>query len=82
MKIFIHSKQLEKAFSNTGRRTELIRHGEDEATIYIETDTGLEIDRKIKRRKSRLFQIKTTRLKNKIDRKQLRKFIKGVFLDL
>jgi len=39
---------IEKGFSNKNRRTEIIKHGEKEATIFIETDTGLEIDRRIR----------------------------------
>lgn len=39
---------IQKGFTNKSERTEIIRHGEDEATIYIQTDTGLEIDRKIR----------------------------------
>ncbi len=39
---------LEKAFTNKNRRTEVIRHGADEATLYIQTDNGLEIERRIR----------------------------------
>jgi len=39
---------IQKGFTNKSERTEIIRHGEDEATIFIQTDTGLEIDRKIR----------------------------------
>ena len=39
---------IQKGFTNHSERTEIVRHGEDEATIFIQTDTGLEIDRKIR----------------------------------
>lgn len=39
---------IQKGFTNKSERTEVIRHGEEEATIFIQTDTGLEIDRKIR----------------------------------
>ena len=39
---------LEKAFTNRNNRTEVVRHGEDEATLYIETDSGMEIERRIR----------------------------------
>ncbi|MFZ5688637.1 MAG: AAA family ATPase [Bacillota bacterium] len=39
---------LEKTFTNKNRRTEVIKHGENEATLYIQTDTGLEIERRIR----------------------------------
>lgn len=68
---------IEKAFSNTGRRTELIRHGEDEATIYIETDTGLEIDRKLREGKADYFKLRQQGEGIKSTESELRKFIKG-----
>lgn len=43
---------LEAGFTNKRRRTEIIRHGEDEATIFIQLDNGLEIDRRIRFGKS------------------------------
>ena len=41
-------QSIQKGFTNTSERTEIIRHGEEEATIFIQTDNGLEIDRKIR----------------------------------
>ena len=32
---------IEKGFSNKSQRIEVIRHGEDDATIFIKTDDGL-----------------------------------------
>jgi len=50
---------LEKAFTNRHRRAEVVRHGEKEATIYIQTDDGLEISRKIRaNKKSDYLRIK------------------------
>jgi DNA repair exonuclease SbcCD ATPase subunit len=39
---------LEKGFTNKSRRTEVVRHGEEEATIYIQTDNDLEVDRRVR----------------------------------
>jgi exonuclease SbcC len=39
---------IEAAFTNKKRRTEVVRHGETEATIFIQTDSNLEVDRKIR----------------------------------
>ncbi len=68
---------IEKAFSNTGRRTELIRHGEDEATLYIETDDGLEIERKLRNDKADYFKLRKQGDGIKSTEAELRKFIKG-----
>lgn len=39
---------IQKGFTNKSERTEIVRHGEEEATIFIQTDTGLEVDRRIR----------------------------------
>lgn len=39
---------IEKTFTNKNRRSEVIRHGEEEATLYVELDDGLSIDRRIR----------------------------------
>lgn len=49
---------IEKLFTNINRRSEVIRHGEDEATLYVETDTGLEIDRRIRSEKADYLKVK------------------------
>ncbi|MCH4199246.1 MAG: AAA family ATPase [Clostridium tyrobutyricum] len=49
---------LETAFTNSKRRTEVIRHGEDEATLYVELDNGLEINRKIRNGKADYLKIR------------------------
>ena len=43
---------IEKTFTNKSRRTEVIKHGEEEASLYIELDDGLEIDRRIRTEKA------------------------------
>jgi exonuclease SbcC len=68
---------IEKAFNNTGRRTELISHGENEATLFIETDDGLEIERKLRNDKSDYFKLRKQGEGIKSTESELRKFIKG-----
>lgn len=43
---------IEKTFTNKNRRTEVIRHGTEESTLFVELDNGLEIDRRIRTNKS------------------------------
>lgn len=68
---------IEKAFSNQGRRTELIRHGQDEATLYVETDTGLEIDRRIRTDKADYFKLRKQGEGIKSTEAELRQFLSG-----
>lgn len=49
---------IEKAFTNLSRRSEVVQHGEDEATLYVETDTGIEIDRRIRTEKADYLKVK------------------------
>ncbi|PHV69555.1 hypothetical protein CS063_15020 [Sporanaerobium hydrogeniformans] len=49
---------IETAFTNLKRRSEVVRHGEEEATLYVETDTGIEIDRRIRTEKSDYLKVK------------------------
>ena len=49
---------IETAFTNLKRRSEVVRHGEDEATLYVETDNGIEIDRRIRTEKSDYLKVK------------------------
>lgn len=49
---------LEKLFTNKNRRTEVIRHGADEAELFVQLDDGLEISRKT--RKERADYLKVT----------------------
>ena len=68
---------IEKAFNNTGRRTELIKHGESEAVLYIETDSGLEIERKLRDDKADYFKLRQHGEGIKSTEAELRKFVKG-----
>jgi hypothetical protein len=49
---------IEKVFTNKNRRTEIIKHGADEAILFIETDDGLEIGRKIRNDKADYLKIR------------------------
>ncbi len=51
-------ESLEKAFTNKNRRTEVIKHGEDEARIFVQTDDGLEIERKIRLDKADYLKVR------------------------
>ena len=51
---------IETTFTNLKRRSEVVRHGEDEATLYIETDNGIEIDRRIRTEKADYLKVKGT----------------------
>lgn len=70
---------IEKAFSNNSRRTEIIRHNSDEALIFIETDTGLSVDRRIRPKdgKSNYLKLRQNEEGIKSTESQLRKFISG-----
>lgn len=68
---------IETAISNTKRRTEVIRHGEGEATIFIEMDTGLEIDRRIREDKADYLKLRQQGTGIKSTEAELRKFISG-----
>jgi hypothetical protein len=49
---------IEKAFTNKNRRTEIIKHGTDEATLYLELNDGLEIDRRIRTDKADYLKLR------------------------
>jgi len=68
---------LEKAFTNKSRRTEIIKHGEEEATIYVELDDGLEVDRKIRTGKADYLKIRKGDEGVPSTETFLRKFING-----
>lgn len=48
---------IEKALTNKDRRTEVIRHGEEEAVIFLQLDDGLEINRKIRSNKADYLKV-------------------------
>jgi len=68
---------IETAISNNKRRTEVIRHGSDEATLFIETDTGLEIDRRLRNNKSDYLKLRQQGQGVKSTESELRKLITG-----
>lgn len=65
---------VEKVFTNKNRRTELVRHGETEACLYVKTDDGLEIDRKIRTEKSDYLRIR----KNEVAAPSIERFLRGM----
>ncbi|MDP4158187.1 MAG: AAA family ATPase [Bacillota bacterium] len=70
-------ESLEKAFTNKSRRTEVIRHGEDEARIYVQTDDGLEIERKIRSDKGDYLRVRKSGQSVPSTQGFLNKFISG-----
>lgn len=68
---------LETAISNTKRRTEVIKHGAEEATIFIETDSGLEVDRRLRNDKADYLKLRQQGKGIKSNEAELRKFISG-----
>jgi len=49
---------IEKIFTNKNRRTEIVKHGENESCLYARTDDGLEIDRKVRTDKSDYLKVR------------------------
>jgi len=68
---------IETAVSNTRRRTEVVRHGENEASLFIQTDTGLEIDRKVRNEKADYLKLRQEGAGIKSTESELRRFISG-----
>lgn len=68
---------IQKGFTNKNERTEIVRHGEEEATIYIQTDTGLEIDRKIRTSKSDYLKVRQPGEAVPSSEKFLKQFVNG-----
>lgn len=68
---------LETAFTNGKRRTEVIRHGEDEAILYVELDNGLEINRKLRNGKADYLKVRKGDEGVPSTEKFLRKLING-----
>ena len=48
---------LEKIFTNKNRRTEVIRHGADEAELFVQLDDGMEISRKARTEKADYLKV-------------------------
>ena len=68
---------IEKAFTNKDRRTEVIRHGEDEAVIFLQLDDGLEINRKIRNNKTDYLKVSKPGEAVPSTETYLRRFISG-----
>lgn len=49
---------IEKTFTNKSRRTEVIKHGEEEATLFVELNDGLEIDRRLRTEKGDYLKVR------------------------
>src|SRR5665648_239120 len=70
-------QSIQKGFTNQNERVEVIRHGEEEATIFIQTDTGLEIDRKIRTNKTDYLKVRKPGEAVPSSEKYLKQFING-----
>lgn len=68
---------IEKGFSNKSQRVEVIRHGADEATIYIKTDDGLEIERKLRANKADYLKVRKAGQAVPSTEKFLKQFLGG-----
>jgi len=68
---------IEKIFTNKDRRTETIKHGESEATLFLETDNGLEIDRRLRDEKADYFKLRKGDEGISSTEKYLKDFING-----
>ena len=49
---------IEKTFTNKSRRTEIIKHGEEEATLFVELDNGMEVDRRLRSEKGDYLKVR------------------------
>lgn len=49
---------IEKIFTNKNRRSEVVRHGEDQAILYAELDDGLSIDRRVRTEKGNYLKVR------------------------
>lgn len=68
---------IEKGFSNKNQRVEVVRHGASNATIFIKTDTGLEIDRRIRSTKSDYLRVRKSGEAVPSTEKYLKQFLSG-----
>ena len=70
-------ESIQKAFTNKSERTEIVRHGEEEATIFIQTDNGMEISRKIRNGKADYLKVSKPGETVPSTEKFLKQFING-----
>lgn len=68
---------IEKCFSNKSQRVEVIHHGANEATIYIRTDDGLEIERKLRTNKADYLKVRKAGQAVPSTEKFLKQFLGG-----
>lgn len=68
---------IETALSNNKRRTEVVKHEENEATLFIELDNGLEIDRRIRTEKADYLKLRQQGEGIKSTEAELRKLLSG-----
>lgn len=65
---------IEKVFTNKHRRTEIVKHGENESCLYVKADDGLEIDRKIRTDKADYLKVR----KNEVAAPSTETFLRGM----
>lgn len=70
------TEAIETALSNNKRRTEVISHGKDEALLFVETDEGLEVDRRLRTDKSDYLKLNGDMVAKSTE-SELRKFFRG-----
>jgi hypothetical protein len=68
---------IEKLFTNTDRRTEVVRHGEKEARLYVELDDGMSVERKVRTEQADYLKVKHVSKGVESTERYLRKFING-----
>lgn len=69
---------IENTFVSTPkRRSEVIRHNEDEAILFVETDNDITIERKIRNGKQNMLKVKSDSTTVQSTESQLKKFFSG-----
>lgn len=68
---------LETIFTNSKRRTEVIKHGEEEAVLYVELDNDLEVTRRLRNDRADYLKIRKGTEGVPSTEKYLRAFING-----
>lgn len=68
---------IEKGFTNNNRRTEVVKHGAEEATLFIELDSGLQIERRIRTEKSDYLKVRKDNEYVPSTEKFLRSLVRG-----
>jgi hypothetical protein len=70
-------ESIEKIFTNTNRRTEVVRHGEKEAVLFCELDDGMSVERKVRNETADYLKVKHDSKGVESSERFLRKFING-----